>query len=134
MANAIVNRLDVERTSAPMILIIGQTGAGKSHFCNKVVGEDVECLKESAHLSSCERELPHVRTEGVRRRLANVVQGTAKPELLPVQVDGIEYLLVDTPGFNDTTRDFKRSDARVLGEIAQTLTLQTELGINLVGV
>lgn len=47
-------------------------------------------------------------------------------------VDGKEFLLVDTPGFNDTWKDFKRSDARILGEIAQTLTLQTQLGVPLV--
>lgn len=55
MANPIVNRLDVERTTAPMILILGQTGAGKSYFCNKVLGEHVQETKESAHLESCMR-------------------------------------------------------------------------------
>ena len=54
MANPIIDKLDMETTSARMILIIGQTGAGKSHFCNRVLGEDVEDVKESAHLSSCE--------------------------------------------------------------------------------
>lgn len=53
MAIPIIDRLDIEKTTAPMILIIGQTGAGKSHFCNKVLGEDVEDVKESAHLASC---------------------------------------------------------------------------------
>lgn len=49
----IVNRLDVEKTSAPMILVLGQTGAGKSYFCNKVLGEDCKEAKESARLESC---------------------------------------------------------------------------------
>ena len=53
MADPIIDRLDIEKTSAPMILIIGQTGAGKSHFCNKVLGEDVEEVEESARLASC---------------------------------------------------------------------------------
>lgn len=48
------------------------------------------------------------------------------------KVDGNEFLLVDTPGFNDTWKDFRRSDAKILGEIAQTLTLQSQLGIKLV--
>lgn len=110
--NIIVEHLDVDRTTAPMILIIGQTGAGKSHFCNKVLGEDIEEVSESAHLSSC----------------------TSKPQLVSAKVDGNEYLLVDTPGFNDTWKDLKRSDARILGEIAQTLTLQTQLGVDLRGI
>lgn len=58
--------------------------------------------------------------------------GTKTPQLVPVTVDGNEYLLVDTPGFNDTWKDFKRSDATILGEIAQTLTIQSQLGVQLV--
>lgn len=53
MGDPIVERLDIEKTTAPMILIIGQTGAGKSHFCNKVVGEDAEVVEESDSLKSC---------------------------------------------------------------------------------
>lgn len=53
MADPIIDRLDIEKTSAPMILIIGQTGAGKSHFCNKVLGEDAEDIRESPSLKSC---------------------------------------------------------------------------------
>lgn len=53
MIGPIIDRLDIEKTSAPMILIIGQTGAGKSHFCNKVIGEDAEEVEESARLASC---------------------------------------------------------------------------------
>ncbi|KAF2160170.1 hypothetical protein M409DRAFT_29465 [Zasmidium cellare ATCC 36951] len=112
MADSIVSKLDLEKTSAPMILIIGQTGAGKSHFCNKVLGDDFEEVRESAHLSSC----------------------TSKPELVSAKVDGNEYLLVDTPGFNDTWKDLRRSDAKILGEIAQTLTLQSQLGVHLRGI
>ena len=58
MEDPIVNHLDVERTAAPMILVLGQTGAGKSYFCNKVLGEDVRKVKESAHLESCMRNCP----------------------------------------------------------------------------
>lgn len=56
----IVNRLDVEKTSAPMILVLGQTGAGKSYFCNKVLGEECKEAKESARLESC-MPLPKIR-------------------------------------------------------------------------
>ena len=58
--------------------------------------------------------------------------GTSKPEMVSAFVDGKEYLLIDTPGFNDTWKDLKRSDAKILGEIAQTLTLQHQLGVELV--
>ena len=40
--------------------------------------------------------------------------------------------VVDTPGFNDTRRDSVRSDGKILGEIARTLTLQSQLGVQLV--
>lgn len=53
MADPIINRLEIDKTSAPMILIIGETGAGKSHFCNKVLGEDVDEVEESRGLASC---------------------------------------------------------------------------------
>lgn len=51
MEKAIIEDLDVEKTSAPMILVIGQTGAGKSHFINRLVGKNI--VKESARLFSC---------------------------------------------------------------------------------
>lgn len=51
---------------------------------------------------------------------------------MSARVDNREYLLIDTPGFNDTWKAFKRSDATILGEIAQVLTLQTQLGVKLV--
>lgn len=52
--------------------------------------------------------------------------------MVSAKVDKQEYLLIDTPGFNDTWRA-KRPDATILGEIAQALTLQTQLGVKLVG-
>lgn len=58
--------------------------------------------------------------------------GTQRPQLVPVRIEENEFLLVDTPGFNDTWKDFKRSDARILGDIAQTLELQSQLGVQLV--
>lgn len=51
---------------------------------------------------------------------------------MSAKVDNREYLLIDTPGFNDTWKALKRSDATILGEIAQVLTLQTQLGVKLV--
>lgn len=50
-------KLEFEKEKAPLILILGQTGSGKSHFCNKVLGEDVNAVEESARLTSCETSL-----------------------------------------------------------------------------
>jgi len=108
MEDPIIKALQVEETSAPMILVIGQTGAGKSHFINSIVGKKV--VEESAHLDSC----------------------TKRPELVEVMVDRNNFLMVDTPGFNDTLRDSERPDAKILSEIARTLTLQTECEVKLV--
>lgn len=68
MGEPIIEKLKVQKTSAPMILVLGQTGAGKSHFINKAVGEQV--VKESARLCSC----------------------TIKPELVEAKVDDNEFL------------------------------------------
>ena len=68
MGEPIIEQLKVPRTSAPMILVLGQTGAGKSHFINKLVGEQV--VKESARLCSC----------------------TLKPELVEAKVDDSDFL------------------------------------------
>ena len=68
MGDPIIEQLKVPKTSAPMILVLGQTGAGKSHFINKVVGEQV--TKESPRLCSC----------------------TLKPGLVEAKVDDNEFL------------------------------------------
>ena len=107
MADLLIKELGLDETSAPMILVLGQTGAGKSHFINRLAGGKV--VRESPRLFSC----------------------TTTPELVEVTVDENEFLLVDTPGFNDTWRDSKRSDGKILGEIARTLTLQTQMGVKL---
>ena len=53
MAKPFFRKLEFEKEKAPLILILGQTGSGKSHFCNKVLGEDVHEVEESARLTSC---------------------------------------------------------------------------------
>ncbi|KAI7511627.1 hypothetical protein KC347_g3192 [Hortaea werneckii] len=110
MTSAIIKELDMDETKSPLILVIGQTGAGKSHFINKTIGDKV--VKESSGLKSC----------------------TSKPEMVEVQVDEHQFLMIDTPGFNDTRRDTVRSDATILAEIARMLTLQTQLGVQLRGI
>lgn len=68
MADPIIEKLDVQKTSASMILVLGQTGAGKSHMINRIAGSKI--AKESPRLYSC----------------------TSKPELFEVKVDGQEFL------------------------------------------
>ncbi|RMY96550.1 hypothetical protein D0861_00060 [Hortaea werneckii] len=109
MTSAIIKELDMDETKSPLILVIGQTGAGKSHFINKTIGDKV--VKESSGLKSC----------------------TSKPEMVEVQVDEHQFLMIDTPGFNDTRRDTVRSDATILAEIARMLTLQTQLASRMTG-
>jgi predicted GTPase len=50
MSTDFLEDLEIEGTDAPMILLLGQTGAGKSHFINTLKPGSV---KESAHLISC---------------------------------------------------------------------------------
>ncbi|QDS70179.1 hypothetical protein FKW77_006349 [Venturia effusa] len=109
MDSHVLEELGIEGSEAPMILLLGQTGAGKSHFINSLKPGSV---KESAHSVSC----------------------TSCPELVEVEVDGKSFLLIDTPGFNDTWRDFKRSDSVILEEIARTLAIQRHLGVKLRGI
>ena len=57
---------------------------------------------------------------------------TKRPELVEVSIGEQSFLMIDTPGFNDTDKDSTRSDGKILGEIARTLILQTQMGVKLV--
>ncbi|OAG21716.1 P-loop containing nucleoside triphosphate hydrolase protein, partial [Alternaria alternata] len=89
-----------------MILVMGVTGAGKSYFINQLAGSKV--VEEGDSLDSC----------------------TQSCQLVPVQLGQSKVLLLDTPGFDDTTRP----DSEILGEIAKVLTAQYKLGVQLKGV
>ena len=78
------------------------------HFINKLAGRTV--VRESARSFSC----------------------TRTPESVEVKVGEQDFLLIDTPGFNDTWKDLTRSDGKILREIARTLILQTQMGVKLV--
>lgn len=78
------------------------------HFINKLAGRNV--VKESARSFSC----------------------TKRPELVEVTVGKTDFLMIDTPGFNDTDKDSTRSDGTILAEIARTLVLQTQMCVKLV--
>ena len=49
---------------------------------------------------------------------------------MPVQIGASKVLLIDTPGFDDTTR----TDSEILSEIARILSAQYQLGVELKGV
>lgn len=59
-----------------------------------------------------------------------IVTGTQECQLVPVSIGHSKVLLVDTPGFDDTTR----TDGEILAEITRILSAQYELGVQLKGV
>lgn len=89
-----------------MIVVMGVTGAGKSYLINNLAGRAI--VDEGATLDPC----------------------TQNCQLVPVQIGSSKVLLVDTPGFDDAVR----TDSQILSEIAQILSAQYELGVELKGV
>ncbi|KAI0342631.1 hypothetical protein BDW22DRAFT_127156 [Trametopsis cervina] len=89
-----------------LILVMGLTGAGKTTFINKASGSN---LVIGGGLESCTSE----------------IQTSEQFEL-----DGHVVTLVDTPGFDDTTR----SEAEILRDVAAFLAKTYEAGRLLAGV
>ncbi|KAF2200939.1 P-loop containing nucleoside triphosphate hydrolase protein [Delitschia confertaspora ATCC 74209] len=89
-----------------MIVVMGVTGAGKSYFINRLAGREV--VQEGADLDSC----------------------TQACQLVPIEIGASKVILIDTPGFDDTTR----TDSEILTEIARILSCQYQLGVELKGV
>ncbi|KAJ7678997.1 P-loop containing nucleoside triphosphate hydrolase protein [Mycena polygramma] len=88
------------------IAVMGPTGSGKTSFINIVSGSD---LRVGRSLQSC----------------TSTVQVAS-----PFQLDGRWVTLIDTPGFDDTTR----SDTDILTQIASFLAITYESGKKLAGV
>jgi len=89
-----------------MVLILGETGSGKSFFVKKLTS-DVE-VKVGHHLESC----------------------TLKSQAFETKIGGTDLLIIDTPGFDDSIR----SDSDVILEISATLSAQAALGVRLLGI
>ncbi|KAK3315443.1 P-loop containing nucleoside triphosphate hydrolase protein [Apodospora peruviana] len=92
-------------TDAPMILVMGTTGSGKSRFVNYL--------------------MPGSAVEG-----SNLRSETEECQIVPVQMGQELVYVVDTPGFDDTYR----TDAEILDDITQFLAAQYESGIKLRGI
>ncbi|KAI0071420.1 hypothetical protein K474DRAFT_1669018 [Panus rudis PR-1116 ss-1] len=88
------------------ILVMGTTGAGKTTFINVASGSD---LRVGIGLESC----------------TDTIQKTA-----PFELNGKKIVLIDTPGFDDTTK----SDAEVLDIICDYLSSDYQNGHKLTGI
>jgi len=75
-----------------IILVVGATGAGKSHFVREVSGQEIQV---GHNLNSCSQHTEEVCCD----------------------IAGQPVLILDTPGFDDT----ERSDFQVLTEVAESL-------------
>jgi len=89
---------DISRPLA--IAVFGTTGTGKSSFLNDVAGQQLYGVGHS------------------------LTSHTSDPSAVTITLDGQPCVLIDTPGFNDTTR----SDAEILRLIADMLELAYRQG------
>ncbi|KAH6847778.1 P-loop containing nucleoside triphosphate hydrolase protein [Chaetomium sp. MPI-CAGE-AT-0009] len=92
--------------SLSMIVIMGNTGSGKSHFINTLAGRIV--TREGEGLQSC----------------------TEKCQPILLELGRTPVLLIDTPGFDDT----QRPDTDILGDISSILAVTYKLGVPLSGI
>ncbi|KAF9449508.1 hypothetical protein P691DRAFT_703046 [Macrolepiota fuliginosa MF-IS2] len=92
----------------PIVAVMGPTGAGKSTFIKVATG--AEKIQIGDALTSCTQDLQAVRCHNPSR--------------------GGDVIFVDTPGFDDTYK----SDAQILGEIADWLRETYAAGVKLSGI
>ena len=104
-----------------MILVMGVTGSGKSHFVNTLVGQSV--VEEWKGIDS--RKITDY------GRIALTSPGTKSCTMVLASLNDRDSIaIVDTPGFDDS----HRGDDEILDEIAQYLILQHQLGLRLKGI
>ena len=85
----------------PKIVIVGQTGVGKSTLANVLLGQDVNC--ESCTFPIC---------NGYESCTKETTYATGK-----WLGSGLNFTIVDTPGFGDSDND----DNNLIDEMMQTL-------------
>ena len=85
----------------PKIVIVGQTGVGKSTLANVLLGEDVNCENCTFPIcndyESCTKETTYATGKWLG--------------------SGLDFTIVDTPGFGDSDND----DNNLIDEMMQTL-------------
>jgi hypothetical protein len=114
---------EIARQIRGMILVMGVTGSGKSHFVNKLVGTSV--VEEWWGIDS--RKL----IETILMFIALTVPGTKSCTMVLASLNDRDSIaIVDTPGFDDS----HRGDDEILEEIAKYLTVQYQLGLRLKGI
>lgn len=96
-----------EATTNHEILVLGPTGVGKSSFIRATTGCDVPV---GHSIDSCEANKYSI----WKAPPANLVSGTTECKAYIATDHGVEYTLVDTPGFDDSSRD----DMEILKSIA----------------
>ncbi|KAK1750449.1 P-loop containing nucleoside triphosphate hydrolase protein [Echria macrotheca] len=92
------------RPEDTVIAVMGMTGAGKSTF--------ISYLSKNAVVGD------------------SLMSCTSKISIHPARINGKDVFLVDTPGFDDTNR----SDAVVLGDVADWLNRSFKAGIKISGI
>jgi 50S ribosome-binding GTPase len=112
-------------TDAPAILVLGETGAGKSYFINTLAPGTAEV---GNRLESCESV--ETTCDRVLATHNTFLTGTQKMDLITARVGNTDVLLVDTPGFNDSFR----SDGDILVQMSAALCIKYRCNINLKGV
>jgi GTP-binding protein EngB required for normal cell division len=115
---------EMSRQIQGMVLVMGVTGAGKSHFVNTLVGKSVveewrgiDSRKDINTVTFITTALTRLGTKSCTMVLASLN-------------DRDSIAIVDTPGFDDS----HRGDDEILDEIAQYLTVQFQLGLRLKGI
>ena len=116
----------MQKSNTCMILVMGVTGSGKSHFINTLVEG---ATKEYPGLYS---GLCHSDTYCKKQLFSNEMSaGTKICQMVQTKIgEDTSVAIVDTPGFDDTTR----TDAEILALITKFLTSQYQLGIPLKGI
>lgn len=108
-----------------MIIVMGPTGSGKSSFISLLSDEHVE-VSHSLHSRGC-LEKSRVSGTSLIRSIDTI---STRPYQTRDRINGKSVFLVDTPGFDDTSRP----DAEILKEITFFLMMMHERRVALAGI